>query len=510
MKKFLCLLLTAMLLFGCASALGEVHRGGAIVMAKSAAPTNGLNPTRTNARGEDPYLMHLVYDTLVGYDAEGNYAPLLAESWEIAEDGLTVTFKLRQDVKFHDGTPFNAEAAKFNFEWFLTEECKHSYAVSDFAAVDSFEVVDEFTLRMNMNAVDAALLSSLTTMDSFMISPAAIQEYGADGLYTQACGTGPFMVKEYVENDHILLERNPNYYILGEDGQPLPYLDSINLRVMVDDSVKITNLLSGDIDVVDYQSTTNSIMMANQTDYLSTVMTNNRESFFMCYNLNDPDLAKLQVRQAIYCAINRQELMDVLFEGYAVVENFHHTSSQWFYNDYSPYDYDVERAKSLLAEAGYPDGITLTLSFIAREPDQTMAQILQEQMKASGITLELEALERLAWVEKIRTNRSGQLGIGKLNIMGLDPTQQHLSTIQYIDPQYIPEILDLRVKSASTFDIEERKAILAQFQKDHLDGAYKIFLGQNPRYVTFNNRLHDIAFRPNGTLDFTKAWVDAK
>lgn len=510
MKKLIALLLSLVLLMSCTAALAEINRGGSIVMAKSAAPTNGLNPTRTNARGEDPYLMHLVYETLVGYDAEGNYAPLLAESWEIAPDGLTVTFKLRQDVKFHDGTPFNAEAAKINFEWFLTEDCKHSYAVSDLGAVESFEVVDEFTLRMNMKSVDAALLSSLTTMDSFMISPAAIQEYGADGLFTYACGTGPFKVKEYVENDHILLERNPNYYLMGEDGQPLPYLDSINMRVMIDDSVKITNLLSGDVDVVDYQSTTNSIMMANQTDYLTTQMTNNRESFFMCYNLNDADLAKLPVRQALYHAVNREELMDVLFEGFAVVENFHHTSAQWFYNDYSPYNFDTEKAKALLTEAGYPDGITLTLSFIAREPDQTMAQILQEQLKESNITLELEAMERLAWVDKIRTNRAGQLGIGKLNIMGLDPTQQHLSTVQYIDPQYIPEILDLRVKSASTFDIEERKAILAEFQQKHLDGAYKIFLGQNPRYVTFNNRLHDIAYRPNGTLDFTAAWVDAK
>lgn len=509
MKKTLCLFLALALMLSATAAFAEVTRGGKVVMAKSNKLTNGMDLTHTNARDEDAYFMTLIYENLVTYDAEGNIAPMLAKSWEISEDGLTIKMNLRDDVFFHDGTKFNAEAVKVCFDWYRTPELAHAYALGDMATIESIEVADEYVVQFNMNQIDASLFSMLTTQSGYIASPKAIQEWGLEGFKTQTCGTGPFILKEYVENDHVTVSRNDNYYLMGEDGQKLPYLDEIELRIMIDDNVKLTNLLSGDIQVWDYQSSANSLVTAAATEGIESMIANLCEVFFLCFNLNDEKLADPRVRQAVYYAVNREELIDVIFEGFGDVYAFQSTPAQWFYSDYDPYkEYSPEKAKALLAEAGYPDGIELELSVIAREPDNTMCQLIQEQMKESNITIKLEALERLAWVDKIRTNRGGQLGVGKITIRGLDPCQQYLSVLQYIDPQYCQDLDQMRLDGAKVYDQTERKAIYDAFQKQHLDNAMKILLGQNPRYACFTNKLHGMTARLNGTLDFTYAWLE--
>lgn len=513
MKRMLLIAGIAVLLIGSLSICGNtstkpvnsVVRGGSITVAKTNKMTT-LYPPKTNTRIEDGYVFGLVYEPLIGYDENGNFSPRLATFWEFGEDGKTIVMKLRKGVKFHDGTDFNAKAVKFNLEWFISEECGHVYRTSELSNITSVDVIDDYTVQVNLSTPDAALLSVFTNISGLMISPTAIKK-GTDYFAVNAVGTGPFRVGEYIEGDHITLVANKDYYEFGEDAKSLPYLDQIVFRFMVDDLVKTTNLQSGDVDIVDYHSSTNSINKAKRLSNLTTVMTSNRETYFICFNQNDPLLHDVKVRQALSYAVNRQELMDAVLEGIGIVEPFDATSEQWFFNDYNPYKYDPDKAKTLLAEAGYPEGITVTLSFIAREPDATMCQLLQEQLKASNINLKLEALERLAWIDLIRTNRSGQLGIGVISIQGLDPNQQYNSTLVYVDPKYVTEIQSLLLSAKRTFVVEERKSILAQYQKDYLDNAYYVFLGQRPRYISHNNRLNDVRLNPNGTFDLKWAWV---
>ena len=505
MKKVLALYLVLILCLTLTTpvfAEGPV-RGGSITVAKTNKLTS-FNPATTSSRNEDGYIYYMIFDTLIGYDATGAFAPKLAKSWETSEDGLTLTLKLQEGVTFHDGTPFNAEAVKANLDWACDEETGHVYKVSELGNIASVEVIDELTVAIHLSQPDAALLSVFTNICGLMLSPASLE---SGDIITNACGTGPFKLKEYVQGDHVTLVRNENYWVKGEDGQSLPYLDEVVFRLMSDDSVKTVNLQTGDIDMVDYHSSANSIMKCMKEENLTTVMTNNRQTYFMCFNLNDERLSNPLIRQAVSFAVNRQEIMEVCLEGYGVVEAFDATPDQWFYSDYTPYTFDPAKAKELLAEAGYPDGITIKLSFIAREPDATMCQLIQEQVKESGITLELEPLERLAWIDLIKTNRAGEMGIGVIAIQGLDPNQQYNSTLAYCDPKHVTEIQELLLSAKTVSDIEERTAILHEYQRQFLDNALYVILGQYPRYVSYANNIMGIVFNPNGTFDLSAAYI---
>lgn len=487
-----------------APAAAKIVRGGSITVAKSNKMTT-LNPTKTNTKVEDGYVFYQIFDALIGFDEKGSPIPALAKDWEFSQDGLALTMNLAEGVKFHDGNVFNAEAVKTNLDWFLSDECGHVYRDSDLSSIDSVEVLDDYKVKVNLKTPDAALLSVFSGICGMMMSPESIK---SGNLAVEAVGTGPFKLSEYVEGDHITLVKNENYYKKGEDGQPLPYLDKITFRIMTDDSVKTTNLQSGDVDAVDYHSSTNSIMKAQSMDQLKTVMAPNRDTYFMCFNLNDPKLDNVKVRQAFSYAVNREELMEVVLEGIGVVEAFDAAPDQWFYSDYNPYSYDPEKAKALLKEAGYPDGITIKLSNIAREPDNTFVQLIQEQVKASGIRLEIEAMERLAWIDLIRTNRSGEMGIGVIAIQGLDPNTQYNSTQVYLEPTKIEEYKKLLLSAKATYDLEKRKSIFAEYQKVYLDNALHVFLGQRPRYTSFNTKLNDTALRPNGAVYFEYVWLN--
>ena len=505
MKKLLSLFLVLVLCLSLmAPALAEAPvRGGSLTIAKTNKLTS-FNPATTSSRNEDGYIYYMVFDTLISFDEAGNLAPKLATSWETLEDGLIFTLKLRDDVTFHDGTPFNAEAVKANLDWAIAEDTGHVYKTSELGNIVSIDVVDESTVNVNLAKPDAALPSVFTNICGLMLSPASL---ASGDIVTNACGTGPFKLKEYVQGDHVTLVRNENYYLKGEDGESLPYLDEVVFRLMSDDSVKTINLQTGDIDMVDYHSSANSISKSMEMDNLITVMTNNRQTYFMCFNLNDEKLNNPLIRQAMSFAVNREEIMEVCLEGYGVVEAFDATPDQWFYSDYNPYTYNPEKAKELLAEAGYPDGITIKLSYIAREPDATMCQLIQEQVKASGITLELEPLERLAWIDLIKDKRSGEMGIGVIAIQGLDPNQQYNSTLAYCDPKHVTEIQELLLSAKNVSDIEARTAIFHQYQQEYLDSALYVILGQYPRFISYANNISGIVFNPNGTFNLGAAYI---
>lgn len=509
MKKLLSLVLVIALLLSCvvlcaqAEAADAVVRGGTLKVGKTNKLT-GFDPSKTSSRNEDGYVYYLLFETLITYDENGNLAPGLATGWSYSEDGLSMTLTLRQGVTFHDGTPFNAEAVKANMDYNTNPDNGHVYLKSELGNIVSTEVIDEYTVKINLSTVDAALPSVFTNICGLMLAPSTL---GAEDMAIHPVGTGAFKLEEYVEGDHIFLTAYENYWDKGADGQALPYLDRVEIYIMGDDSVRTINLQTGDIDMVDYHLSGNSIMKAMDMSNVITVMTNNRSTYFLSFNLNDERMGNPLVRQAVSYAVNREELIEVCLEGFGVVDAFDATPDQWFYSSYTPYTYDPEKAKALLEEAGFPDGITIELSYISREPDATMCQLLQEQLKASGITLTLEPLERLAWIDKIKTNRSGEMGIGVITIQGLDPNQQYNSTLAYCDPKCVTEIQQLLLSAKTTFDLEKRREIFVEYQRQYLDDALYVILGQYPRYSSYTTKLNGITYNPNGTFNLKAAWL---
>src|SRR2546428_11133931 len=194
----------------------------------------------------DRQFYHNVYEPLVTLDTKLGIKPGLAESWT-QPDNKTVVFKLRRGVKFRDGTDFNAEAAKFNFGRMKTEP--KSIRKGEVANIESVDVVDASTIRINLKKADASLLATLTDRAGMMLSPKVVQERGVElGRNAKGAGTGPFEFVEWVKDDHLLIKRNENYW----NKQGGPYLDRVRYRPIPDDTVKLQSLQSGEFDVMDY------------------------------------------------------------------------------------------------------------------------------------------------------------------------------------------------------------------------------------------------------------------
>src|SRR5215510_11867350 len=194
----------------------------------------------------DRQVYHNIYEPLVVLDAKLGLKPGLAESWQQAEP-KTLVLKLRRGVKFQDGTDFNAEATKFNFNRMKTEP--KSVRKGEVANIESVDVVDSHSVRINLKKPDAALLATLTDRAGMMVSPKVVQERGVElGRNAKGAGTGPFEFVEWIKDDHLLIKRNEVYW----NKQGGPYLDQIRYRPIPDDTVKLQSLQSGKIQVMDY------------------------------------------------------------------------------------------------------------------------------------------------------------------------------------------------------------------------------------------------------------------
>ena len=194
----------------------------------------------------DRQVYHNIYEPLVTLDTRLGIKPGLAESWS-QPDPKTLVFKLRRGIKFHDGTDFNAEAAKFNFDRMKTEP--KSIRKGEVANIDTVEVVDAATIKVNLKKADASLLATLTDRAGMMISPKVVQERGVElGRNAKGAGTGPFEFVEWVKDDHLLIKRNESYW----NKQGGPYLERVRYRPIPDDVVKLQSLQAGEIDVMDY------------------------------------------------------------------------------------------------------------------------------------------------------------------------------------------------------------------------------------------------------------------
>src|SRR5437868_11647143 len=197
----------------------------------------------------DRNIMYAMYDSLVRVTPKGDIIAWLADKWETSSDGKTVTFTLRKDVKFHDGSVFDADAVKWNIDRYI--QTKGSLRTADLGSVDSVTVVDPKTVKFNLKSAFAPLLGALVDRAGMMVSKAVQTAVGADfTLKPFKAGTGPFILTEAVKGDHYTLEKNPNWWGKDKDGSKLPYLDKITVRPITDADVALTNLRTGNAQVL--------------------------------------------------------------------------------------------------------------------------------------------------------------------------------------------------------------------------------------------------------------------
>ncbi|WP_405132497.1 nickel ABC transporter substrate-binding protein [Paenibacillus sp. FSL H8-0175] len=363
----------------------------------------------------------MIYEGLVEYGEKGEILPSLAESWDISEDGKVYTFHLRHDVKFSDGTEFNADAVKFSFERWIKDPAN---SLNVATAMQSLVVVDEHTITMTFNKAYYPFLTELSFARPVrIISPSAVEPAGdITGKFIKAIGTGAWMAESYKTDQEAILVRNPNYW--GE----MPKLSKIILKVIPDPQSRVLALQAGDIDIAGGQMgkiPVESVPVIEADSSLTLQKAQGTNSHFMIFNYKTPALQDLNVRKAINLAINKKSIVEDLMDGIGseaqglfplTVPYVTESNNTW-------YGFDPLEAKKLLAAAGYTDsdgdgivqkdGAQLELNFVLQQAEypewKSISELVQSELKEIGIRVNLQVLEPNAYYDALWTSKAYDL-----------------------------------------------------------------------------------------------------
>jgi peptide/nickel transport system substrate-binding protein len=351
-----------------------------------------------------------IYDTLVAYEKGGSeLIPSLAESWKSSEDGLTWVFKLRDDVKFHDGTKFDAHAAAFNFErWMNSDSPYHtgrfSYWNYNFGGfpgiVKSVVALSDYSLEIILKKPYAPFLSTLAMPPFGISSPDAIMKYN-EKYSEHPIGTGPFKFQSWTRGQTIVLERNENYW------KSKPKLNEVEFKVITSNIARVTQLEQGIIHMADNLTPDDLESIGNNPELKVYLKPYFNIGYLALNNTKEP-LNKIEVRQAISHLINKEQLIDEVFNKYARPANTFVPPIIWVYHEnISSFEYDIDKAKRLLEKAGYPNGFTIKLwamdsPRVYFPKPMLLAEFIKESLSKGNINVEIERLKWDEYIERIK------------------------------------------------------------------------------------------------------------
>ncbi|HSF30524.1 MAG TPA: ABC transporter substrate-binding protein [Candidatus Tectomicrobia bacterium] len=364
----------------------------------------GLDP-HLSPGAQGYYVMGNLFNSLVSIDAELNYVPDLAESWEILENGKVYVFRLRQGVKFHDGTDFDAEAVRWNYRRITNPEEKALDAPS-YSIVDSVEVLDGRTIQFTLKYPSATLLPVMAAHAAgfLQMSPASYQRWGKEEVRLHPVGTGPFKLANWEQNRVILLEKNPHYFKPG-----LPYLDRIELRIIKEGVTRVTALRTGEVDFanvvprehVERLSKDAKIQLLKGRDTLRI------NSYF---NQGRALFKDVRVRRALLgYGVDRPAIVRTALLGQAQpLWSFVPSGGKGHIEFHEQFPYDPEKAKALLKEAGYDERNPLRYTLMTHSAEAalpTIATILKTQYARLGVDVTVEVLDRPIFLRRWQRDR---------------------------------------------------------------------------------------------------------
>lgn len=360
-----------------------IKEGGTLNIALSAdAPK--LDPSLSSSV-YDRYVFQSLFDKLFDIDKAGKIVPVLVKEYNVSADGKVYTFKLREGVKFHDGTDFNAEAVKFNFARNMEAASPRK---GELGAVKEVTVVDPLTVKIELSQAFAPFLSVLTDRAGMMVSPDAVKKSGAE-FANQPVGTGPFTFKERVKGTTITLVKNPNYWQKG-----LPHLDQVVYKIITDGNVAAMNMKSGQVDMTDWRFPTKEIANFSK-DPNYTIVNEAGQGYVGFYvNVTKPPFDNKYLRQALDVLIDRDSLVKIVKDGAGTSAHQPFPPANFAYNknDVAPKP-DVAKAKELLAKGGKPDGFSFTYKTGTTPDNQRIGEMLQNMFKQAGINMTIEKIE---------------------------------------------------------------------------------------------------------------------
>lgn len=350
-----------------------------------------LDPTAGAAAAIDEITYANVFEGLTRIDAQGNVVPGLAERWEVSEDGLTYTFHLRRGVRFHDGTSFDAADVQFTLERARAPDSTNAQK-GYFEPIETVTTPDPHTVVVRLRRPDGLFLFNMGQGDAVIVAPES-----ADTNRQRPIGTGPFRFVRWVTGDRVVLERNPDYWDPAR-----PRLDQVTFRIIGDPAAQVAALLAGDVHAFPIIDALEAMGRFTGEPQFAVLQGTTEGETILAFNHRRKPFDDVRVRRAIAHAINRQEVIDGAMFGYGVPIGSHFAPHRAGYVDLTGlYPHDPERARALLAEAGYPDGFEATLRLPPPVYARRGGEIIAAQLAAVGIRVQIEPIEWAQWLEQV-------------------------------------------------------------------------------------------------------------
>jgi len=541
-KLFVVLLLTVGLIF---SVVGAASAEGTLVFGSSGDAVRLAPGDVTD--GESIQRIDNIFEGLVEFKSGiTEIQPCLATSWEMSEDGKEITFHLREGVKFHDGTDFNADAVVFAFaRQYDTNHPFHQYGQWPYwgwmyGDIDKVEKIDDYTVKVVMKKINASIMTSLAMFTVNIVSPANAEKYKEDA-FKNPCGTGPFKFVEWVKADHITLEANEDYW------RERAKLDKLIFKVIPDPSARLMALEVGEVQGIEYinpvdfdrirankdlvlmsEPGMNIGYMAINTGYGYIDANNNyardieEEPLVKTPGYYEP-LTKKKVRQAINMAIDKQSIVDDLYMGTAIKAKNGMPPFMLGYNDaIADYPYDPAKAKTLLAEAGYPDGFEVTLYVmpVSRpymfDPPK-IGEAIQSYLGAVGIKVNIYQVD---WGTYLQETMDGNAQMCLLGWTGDNGDPDNFLNVLYganvcsIGTSgnygfYMNSTAQALLTAAlATYDTEKRATYYKKFQEMIHEDACYVYLAHSNQNLAFRANVKGYVLHPTSRKFFYPVSVE--
>lgn len=436
---------------------------------------------------------------MLRYDENWNPHPYLAESWEVAEDGLSATFHLVKNATFHDGKPLTSEDVAFSI---MTTKANHPFKTM-FEPVEEIETPDPHTVVFKLSKPHPALLLALSPA----LSPILPKHVYGDGqeikthpANIEAVGSGPFMLEEFTQGESVVLKKNPNFFREG-----YPKLDQVIFRVIKDENALLIAMENGEADMAPFQNSSTAIRRMEGVERLTVT----KEGYagigpinWLAFNTKSEKLSDKRVRQAIAYAVDRNFITKALMRGIATPQRSPIIESSPFFDEsIEAYDVDLDKANALMAEAGYADGMSLTVDFLPGVPEQqkNLAEYMKSQLKKIGIDVTVRSSPDFpSWAGRISKYDfdltmdvvfnwgDPVIGVHRTYLStNIVPGVIWSNTQQYANPK-VDELLNA---AAVEKDAEKRKSLYSEFQKIVADDMPVYWINASPYHTAYDSRI---------------------
>lgn len=468
----------------------------------------------------------LIYEPLVTHDltTEGTLSPpivpALATSWTVSPDGRVYTFHLREQVKFHDGTPFNADAVKFNLDRALDEKSPYFHTQLSvfqkryiYQYTESYQVLDPLTIQITNRVPFPDFLFQMAELGyAAFVSPAAVQKWGNNDIAEHPVGTGPFRFVERVRGQKVVLERHPEYW-----GRR-PYLNRVIFRPLPEAASRVVALQTGEADLI-MVPPPDSVEQLKKAGF---IIHQNPTAHLWYWNLcmNKEPLKDIRVRRAIQHAIDKEGLAKSLMRGTVLPAHQMHTPGAPAYDpEFTMYEHNPEKAKQLLAEAGYPQGLKLTWMTSVDGSGQLIpvpiTEWIQRDLRKVGIEIEIVAYEWQSYLGmfavRCEKSDSWQMSWGEVSDYWLYKViHSKYNTEQFPRSYYKnPEVDTILDMAAGELDDQQRNALYRQANRLVMEDAAFVPIVHDLAPVVYHPKVKGFVHTALESFDLTTVWLDS-